>query len=562
MDRRSFLLGASASGAAAASGVGFWRWQDITPTLLYPGREAGHALRDMAHTRAALPGPSAEYDADVVILGSGIAGLTTAWKLAREGFRNFILVAGPELHGNAASGLYAVGAESLRYPTGAHYLPLPSMESTHVREMLAAFGIITDGAITERPSFDERALVHAPDERLFVDGRWQEGLVPGGDVAGQGRSEGRSESDRFFALIETLRVARGADGRKVFAIPVAAASADPVWTALDRISFSAWLARENFVDPALHWYLDYCCRDDYGANAAQVSAWAGLHFFAARNGQAANAERGAVLTWPGGLAALATRLERAAFAMPSAAPSAATRGMTPRLIAGTAVSLRHVAGGVEASCVSAGPVASNFIVRARRAVSAMPLHVAAHVVDSMLADGYDTVLHAQPVASWMVANFMMNRFPEEEPGAELAWDNVLYGSDGLGYVVSTHQDIRVAPAAQTVFTAYRALADLAPDAARRWLQDASPSEIGELAARELRTVYGWRFAPCVARVEITLRGHAMATPAPGTLANAGLRALQAADGAVLYAHSDLSGYSVFEEAAWWGWRAAEKILAG
>ena len=553
MDRRSFLLGASAIGAATASGVGFWRWQDITPTLLYPGREAGHALRDGARARANLPSPSAEYDADVVILGSGIAGLTTAWKLAREGFRNFILVAGPELHGNARSSVYAPGAERLRYPTGAHYLPLPSMESTHVREMLAAFGLITDGAMTERPSFDERALVHAPDERLFVDGRWQEGLVPAGSAA----ESGRSEIDRFFALIETLRVARGVDGRKAFAIPVAAASTDPAWTALDRIPFAAWLARENFVDPALRWYLDYCCRDDYGANAAQVSAWAGLHFFAARNGLAANAERGAVLTWPGGLDALATQLERAAFPTPSAAPD----GIAPRLIAGTAVSLLHVARGVEVTCVTEGPAASSFIVRARRAVSAMPLHVAAHVVDSILADGYDSSRHAPPVASWMIANFMMNRFPEEEPGADLAWDNVLYGSDGLGYVVSTHQDIRVAPAAQTVFTAYRALAGMKPHETRRWLQDASPSEIGELAARELRTVYGWRFAPCVERVEITLRGHAMATPAPGTLANAGLSALRAADGAVLYAHSDLSGYSVFEEAAWWGWRAAEKILS-
>lgn len=561
MNRRSFLLGAGAIGAAGAGGLGFWRWQEITPTLVHPGRDAGHALRDAARTRSALPAPFAEYDADVVILGSGIAGLTTAWKLAREGFRNFILVAGPEPHGNAASGLYAVGAERLRYPTGAHYLPLPSMESTHVREMLAAFGVITGGAMSERPSFDERALVHAPDERLFVAGRWREELAPGSDTA----ASGQSDSDRFFALIETLRVARGADGRKVFAIPVAAASTDPEWTALDRISFAAWLVRENFVNPALRWYLDYCCRDDYGANAAQVSAWAGLHYFAARNGQAANAERGAVLTWPGGLDTLATRLERAAFAAPSATRSDARGGSAPRLIAGTAVSLRHVARGVEATCVTAGPAPSSFIVRARRAVSAMPLHVAAHVVDSMRADGYDASRHAPRLASWMVANFMMNRFPAEEPGADLAWDNVLYGSDGLGYIVSTHQEIRVAPAPQTVFTAYRALAgtgpDAAPDAARRWLQDASPSEIGELAARELRTVYGWRFAPCVARVEITLRGHAMATPAPGTLVNAGLAALRAADGAVLYAHSDLSGYSVFEEAAWWGWRAAEKILA-
>ena len=93
------------------------------------------------------------------------------------------------------------------------------------------------------------------------------------------------------------------------------------------------------------------------------------------------------------------------------------------------------------------------------------------------------------------------------------------------------------------------------------MERASPGEIGGRAARELREVYGWRFAPCVERVEVTLRGHAMATPSPGTLANEGLRMLRESDGPILHAHADLSGYSVFEEAAWWGWRAAGKVLA-
>ncbi len=40
-----------------------------------------------------------------------------------------------------------------------------------------------------------------------------------------------------------------------------------------------------------------------------------------------------------------------------------------------------------------------------------------------------------------------------------------------------------------------------------------------------------------------------------------LAALRAADGRILFAHADLSGYSVCEEAAWWGYRAAERVLA-
>jgi hypothetical protein len=47
-------------------------------------------------------------------------------------------------------------------------------------------------------------------------------------------------------------------------------------------------------------------------------------------------------------------------------------------------------------------------------------------------------------------------------GCPLAWDNVIHGSPGLGWVVSTHQWLRAAKPAHTVFTAYRALADQRP----------------------------------------------------------------------------------------------------
>jgi len=64
----------------------------------------------------------------------------------------------------------------------------------------------------------------------------------------------------------------------------------------------------------------------------------------------------------------------------------------------------------------------------------------------------------------------------------------------------------------------------------------------------------------VQALDITVRGHAMASPLRGFLDNPGLQALRAADRRILFAHSDLSGYSVFEEAAWWGYQAARKVL--
>ena len=40
--------------------------------------------------------------------------------------------------------------------------------------------------------------------------------------------------------------------------------------------------RRGFTAEPLRWYADYCCRDDYGASSEQVSAWAGIHYFASR----------------------------------------------------------------------------------------------------------------------------------------------------------------------------------------------------------------------------------------------------------------------------------------
>ena len=92
MQRRSFLLWAGAGAAAGlGSAAGFERWQEIPTDVHYPGRAEGHYLRD----RRALPAPSAQLQTDVLILGSGIGGLTAAWKMNKEGHRDFLMIDGP-----------------------------------------------------------------------------------------------------------------------------------------------------------------------------------------------------------------------------------------------------------------------------------------------------------------------------------------------------------------------------------------------------------------------------------------------------------------------------------
>ncbi|MES2205951.1 MAG: NAD(P)-binding protein [Pseudomonadota bacterium] len=539
MDRRSFLIWSAATGGAGlATAAGFLRWQEMNVQAHYPGRQEGHYLRDRLQDKRSLPKPSAEFKTDVVILGSGVAGLTAAWKMHKEDHHNFLMIDGPELYGNAAGGHF----NGLAYPTGAHYLPLPSPESFHIREMLSDLGIILRNPMSDKPYYDERTILHAPEERLLFNGAWQDGFIP---TEGVSPAE-REEHHQFFKEVERLRALKGRDGKRIFVFPTIHSSSDTEWAALDTISLKTWLEQNHYHSPTLHWYLNYCCRDDYGTRYDKVSAWAGLHYYCSRWGKAENAQDGTWLTWPGGLHPLAMRLDQAAG---------------QRRKKGTAVHLKKTIKGVEALClewVNGQP--KTYTVHARKAICAMPLFVAARVVESIHEYGFQPKEHLPQYAPWMISNFLMKRMPEERPVAPLAWDNVVYQEPGLGYVVSTHQDIRSRPPEKSVFTAYRALSDRSPEEARKWLSSATPEALLEAASEDLKAAYGWKFAPCVEKVNITVRGHAMSAPLVGFRSNAGIAALREQEGAIVFAHSDLSGFSVFEEAAWWGYRAAQQVF--
>jgi hypothetical protein len=543
MRRRRFLLGSAALLAAASlpgcDGARRARALGIPIRVLRPGMAEGHALR----AGSALPAAQGETRAEIAILGGGVAGLSAAWRLARAGRRDFVLLDGPEPDGNAAAARFQTPEGPLAAPRGAHYLPLPSRQSSHVREMLADLGIIEADPLGERPRYDEMALAHAPQERVWLNGAWHEDQPPHTGLP----QAARTELGRFMAYVDSLRAARGDDGRKVFAIPVVLSSNDRRWRALDGLRFAAWLDANGYRHPDLLAYLDYACRDDYGAGLGRVSAWAGLHYFAARAGQAANAEAGAVLTWPEGLGRITAAL-RARLPPGTARP-------------GYALRVEERAGEARALCLDGAGRA--YTLRARRVICAMPLHVAARVVAPIADLGFDPGRHLPEHAAWLVGNVLLRGFPKEAPGAPLAWDNVIQGSRALGWVVSTHQDLRAARPGHVIFTTYRALDAATPGAGRAWLAGADDAALLDAALADLEQVYNpldlWRR---IQAIELTLRGHAMAVPTPGFLANPGRDALRDADGRILFAHADLSGYSVFEEAAWWGDQAARKALRG
>jgi hypothetical protein len=131
-------------------------------------------------------------------------------------------------------------------------------------------------------------------------------------------------------------------------------------------------------------------------------------------------------------------------------------------------------------------------------------------------------------------------------------------SPTLGYVDATHQSLQT-HVERTVWTFYWALAEKTPSQSRQLLLDRDWNFWKEAILSDLERVHG-DIRQCVSRIDIMRMGHAMARPGVGSVFSPERRNLRNLDGRILFANSDLSGFSIFEEAQYRGVVAAEKIL--
>jgi protoporphyrinogen oxidase len=472
---------------------------------------------------------------DVAIVGGGVGGISAAWKLARSGFHDFRLFElEDEVGGNARAGQNAISA----YPWGAHYLPLPGQAARAVREMLADVKVLLDAPDVAVPRYDERYLCFAPQERLYRNGVWQEGLAPRTGVSKRDQAQYQS----FFQYIAEMKQRRGRDGLRAFEIPMAMSSRDADFLALDGLSMKAFLLRQSWDSEPLHWYVNYACRDDYGCDYAEVSAWAGLHYFASRDGRALDAESDQVLTWPEGNAWLVRKMRE---------------GFEQQIETATLVyRIEQGRGYVD---IDVHQVVQNRSVRwrAKQVIFAAPAFVLAHVLANPATE-IVAATHAIQYAPWLTANLSLRALPEERSGAPLAWDNVLYDSPALGYVVATHQNLRTYTG-PTVLTYYWALSNETPKAARARLWNTPWSGWAEQILNDLARPHP-DIRQQVERLDIFRWAHAMAQPRPGFLTSAVRRQLGQLSARLHFAHADASGFSIFEEANYRGVSAAEQVL--
>lgn len=498
--------------------------------LVLRREKLGHRLRDLT----LMPTPSAWSTCDVLVVGGGVAGLSAVRELKTRGIENVVLMELDEnVGGTSQGGSLPVSA----HPWGAHYVTVPQAANKPLIALLDEVGAVERISASGEPIMAEQHLVADPSERVFYRGRWYEGLYP---FAGASADE-RDQKERFEAEIDRWVAFRDSEGKPAFALPMSLGSRDPRVQALDKVSMAKWLKQNGYTSPRLHWWVEYACRDDYGTTLADTSAWSVFFYYASRK-KSAGASYQEVVTWPEGNSHLVNHLKRGVASKTGHAVLSVESGEDS-----VSVVALDASGAGEPTVVG---------VRARYVVMATPQFINARVVRGLSEERLAAAKSFEQ-SPWMVANLQIRERPGGA-GFPLCWDNVLFDSPSLGYVVATHQ--QGPHRGPTVLTYYYPLVDSDARVARRRLLELGWEEWAEVALSDLERAHpGLR--NYVERIDVARWGHGMVRSTPGRIWD-GRRELAAQPhGRVHFAHSDLSGVALFEEAFDQGNRAAAAVAA-
>lgn len=466
------------------------------------------------------------------IIGGGAAGLSAAWKLQKQDFHDFVLL---ELE-NAIGGTARSGKNDfIGYPWGAHYLPVPFKENKELISFLDEMSLVEGRDQNGELLVKEQFLCREPEERVFYKGRWYEGLYMHAGAS----DEDKRQLAEFQKQVDAWVNWRDAKGKRAFVLPVADCSNDAEVTSLDKISFADWLKQKGFDSPRLLWYCDYATRDDYGLRLEQTSAWAGLFYFCSRV-RTSGEESQAFITFPEGNGRFIN------FLHDKIKDRSRLKTMVVEIIPNEK--------GVDVVYLNAE---TNELrgLHCEKIIFAAPVFTAKYLIRDFKQTPPAYVKEFEHNA-WFVANLFLkdrpkNQFSKDFP---LAWDNVIYESPGLGYVNATHQ--KGIDYGRTVFTYYFPMAE---EGGRAKLFGLNWPELSDVILSDLERCHK-DIRRLTERIDIMRWGHAMISPRTNFLWSGAREQAQKPFRNIYFAHSDLSGIALFEEAFFHGVRVANEIL--
>ena len=467
-----------------------------------------------------------------------MSGLCAAWKLRQAGLTRLrLLELGSQPGGTSVSGF----GNGTRFPWGAHYINNPPREADCVVEVLRDLGVLGDDGVRGWPQIEPQHRLKWPRERTFTkDQTWREGLEAFPLAASADTQIMRQFEDDMLRW--TLY--RDSRGKRAFAMPLAYSSGDEEVRSLDHVSFAAYVRARGWQTEQLDWLLDYACRDDYGSSFDQVSAWAGIHYFACRYYDARVAEEypADTLTWPEGNAFLTDGLAAA---------------LEPDQYLGRSLVLKIWQDGetVHTGFMDLEDGALR-TVSSRTVIYAGKLHGAPFLVDGMPSDQYRAI-SSLVYSPWLVAAIFVRRLPAGT-GAPIAWDNVMPNSPSTGYVVADHQR-RPKPESPSVLVYYRPFVDRVDHARRELLEREHGYWVNQVMSD--LTLAHPQLEDLVERIDFYRWGHGMVRPAPGVIWGVDSHLRRKPYGQLFFAGSDTTGLPLFEEACFAGIRSAEEAMS-
>ena len=221
--------------------------------VVHDDMSVGHLVRDSLQFRE-----GNQREVKYLIVGGGIAGMSAAYQLRHE---DFLLCELSDRLGGSSS---AIPYNNTVICQGAHYdLDYPSYYGKEVLEMLTELNIIEHDAFSGRYKFIEKKYLipNQRESRCYFKGQIRKEVLPDGPLKRQ-----------FIQAIQTF----------VGHMPMPTPKIGDQFRFLNDFTFDQWLQENLLPDPEFMAGINYNMRDDYGGNASDVSALAGIHYYSCR----------------------------------------------------------------------------------------------------------------------------------------------------------------------------------------------------------------------------------------------------------------------------------------
>lgn len=530
--RRDFLNGmlVGASGLLLGGMAGCDDGGGTTPEDLPPGKDAGdnneicHQVRD--GKMFDIPAATGNVY-DCIIIGGGIAGLVTAYRLQKLGITNILLLEKEDPVGGYAR---LDGANGEEWGQAAAYTVFPYNDNLY--EIYTDLGIMKGFDADDLPILDEKFVIDLPANNSFIGGKWyaepwDTGIdsLPYSDAVKAGLKAFRDDMVYWYNWTDPM-------GNFATDTPTDASTEDPMVRGYDGISFAQYISDKGWPAEVSEFYTPYC-RSAFGCDPDQLSAWAAINFF--------GSEFMPSMSQPGGNAHIALKLKEIIGASVLQTNSFVLRAKNE----GEEVHVTYLKDDVSTT------------LRAKTAVYAGPRYLAKYILPDLVASGRNEAKDFK-YTPYLVAAVHVTKTPEG-----LGYDNWIQDVDTMFTDIIVADWAGLDDAASASLDRKNTLSCYCPligDGRRSELIDTTFEEYEKQLLTDLEKVVPG-ITDTVTGIDLYRWGHAMLQPRVGFVFGASRVGSQAPEGRISFSGHDVDGLPAFENAVGAAFRAADEVMA-